>query len=630
MRKWWGARNESDPGVKERTRQKLREDFGVFCRRAWREVEPGKELQWNWLHELICEYLMQAYGGEELRLIFCMPPRGLKSKLISVFFPAWCWTKSPEQSFILTSYSDSLSEELNMARRTLLQSDWFQETFPNTVRFSPDQNRREQYKNLAGGQAIATSTEGTLIGKGADYLLVDDLLSPQQSYSYLECINANRFFDSTLRSRLNDPMTGKVIVVCQRLNERDLVAHLQENEPSVWTFINLTMEAEQDEEIRFPVSGRMMHRKAGDLLHPARWPKSWCEKQKRTLGRLVWSSQYQQRPSPLEGNLIKASDIQYYGGKDLLTGDLDAQLPASFERTILSVDCSFKDLSTSDYVAILVIGVVGSRRYVRHIVNARLDLDGTENEIRAAHRNYAPVSAVLVEDKANGSAVIKHLRDEIPGLIPLSPEGGKTSRIMAASPEFQAHNWFFDRTGAWTSRAIDQLCQFPNAKNDDLADAVSQAAIWMQANAYELGLVDFFKKLATGAKKVVSSVEGPLQRKPQPGAAEPASPVVTKDQWREWCDHHKAPPCPHPECKSTATVILNARLHCNNCGRYNGQELPKTPGQCCGNFLAQNVSGQIRCGNCGTQTSSGAVIAGVSRKDYVAGVGRHRAFGRFG
>lgn len=600
----------------QRTREKLRGDFSAFARRAWREIEPGKPLLWNWHHALVCEYLQMVYQGEILRLIVTQPPRSLKSKLVSVLFPAWVWAKSPEQSFILTSYSDSLSEELNMARRTLLASDWFQKTFPNTVRFSPDQNRREQYKNLAGGQAIATSTEGTLTGKGADYLLVDDLLSPQQSYSDLERINANRFFDSTLRSRLNDPVTGRIIIVCQRLHEADLVGHLTENEPGAWTSINLAMEAEQDEEVAFPISGQVVRRKAGDLLHPQRWPKSWCEKQKRTLGRLVWSSQYGQRPSPLEGNLVKASDIRYYGGKDLLTGELDAQLPASFERTILSVDCSFKDLSTSDYVAIVVIGIAGSRRYVRHIVNARLDLDGTENEIRAAHANYAPVSGVIVEDKANGSAVVKHLKDEIPGLVAVNPEGGKMSRMMAAAPEFQAHDWFFDRTGAWTNRAVDQLCSFPTAKNDDISDAISQASIWLQGHTYELGLVDYLKGLASGARKMVATVEERF-RKPKPVAVR--VPVETKpvvvDNFKIWLDTHRAPPC--PACQSSSTTYLSrGELYCNQCHATNGVSLPKPIGNICPvegcTEKLRITGGVLYCANHGQVPNSTPVVVGVS------------------
>jgi predicted phage terminase large subunit-like protein len=570
--------------MRERTRAKLVADFSAFARRAWKEIEPGKELQWSWHHELVCEYLTLAYHGETTRLIITQPPRSLKSKLVSVLFPAWVWAQRPEQSFILTSYSDSLSEELNMSRRTLLQSAWFQSTFPGKVFFSPDQNRREQFKNTAGGQAVATSVEGTLTGKGADYLLIDDILSPQQSYSDLERQNANRFFDSTLRSRLNEPTAGRIVVICQRLHEVDLPGHLMENEPGVWTLVNLPMEAEADEQIVFPISGRVIERKAGDLLHPARFPKSWCEKQKRTMGRMIWSSQFQQRPSPIEGNIVKAADIQYFGGRDWTTGVKDPDVPETFERVVLSCDCSFKDKSTSDYVCILVVGVNGPRRYVRHIVNARMDLDGTENEIRAAHANYGPISAVLVEDKANGSAVIAHLKEEISGLVPIDPQGGKMSRMMAAAPEFQANNWFFDRTGAWTNKAVDQLCNFPNAKNDDIADAVTQCSIWLQSHTYELGLLDYFKQVASGAKKLVSTVEELFRHKRagREAVVEEKKPVVvTRDQWLEYLVGHPGPPCPHPDCKSPCTFLqVDHRgvrhITCRQCGRTDGRDLPGT------------------------------------------------------
>ncbi len=443
----------------------------------------------------------------------------------------------------MTSYSDSLSEELSVLRRNLLQSPWFQETFPNQVRFLADQNRREQYGNQRGGMMIATSTAGTLTGKGADFLIVDDLLSPQQSYSDLERINANRFFDSTLRSRLNEPVRGGIVVVCQRLHEADLPGHLLESEPGVWTIVNMPMIAEADESIVFPISGRVVERKTGDLLHPARFPKTWCEKQQLTLGRLVWSAQYQQRPSPLEGNLIKVSDVLFYGGKDPHSATRDPDLPLEFERKIISVDCTFKDKSTSDYVCILVIGIVGARRYVLHIVNSRLSLDATENEIRAAHSNYGPIAATLVEDKANGSAVISHLRDEIPGVIAVNPEGGKISRMMAAAPEFEANNWFFDRTGAWTNRAIDQLCLFPNAKNDDIVDSISQAAVWLQKNRHELGLLEYLKKLASGAKSL--AVRRFVSDTKQGATFEEPICAITEDQWRAWINKTERQSVPH-------------------------------------------------------------------------------------
>ena len=624
--------NNPIAALRERTRQKLIGDFAQFARRAWREVEPSRELLWNWHHELIAEHLALCYQGEITRLIITQPPRSLKSKLVSVIFPAWVWAQSPGSSFILCSYSDSLSEELNMARRRLLQSEWFQSTFPGKVLFAPDENRREQYKNLAGGQAIATSTDGTLTGKGGDYLLVDDLLSPQQSYSDLERNSANRFFDSTLRSRLNEPATGRIIVICQRLHEADLPGHLLEAEPGVWTTLNLAMEAEQDEEIVFPVSGRVVQRKVGDLLHAARFPTSWVEKQKRTLGRVTWSAQYQQRPSPIEGNIIKAKDILFYGGKNPETGELDPQLPASFERTIISADCAFKDTRTSDFVAVIVIGIVGPRRYVRHITNARLDLDATEAEIRSCHANFGPISATLIEDKANGSAVVSHLRENLSGVIAVTPEGGKVSRMMAAAPEFQANNWFFDRTGAWTSKAIDQLCNFPNSKNDDISDAISQASIWLQNNSYSLGLVEFFKQVAAGATKLVKSVARVLSR--APGAeAEETKPAVTDEEFKTWNERQRAPACPHPDCGAKCTTLIPGRkgasILCNQCGRIDGQDAPNPAGACCANYLPQIIPGGIRCGSCGAQSGGAAVIVGQSRRDYFAGAGSRSSFGRF-
>jgi len=625
-------------GYRERVRQKLLNDFSSFCRRAWREVEPTTPLSWNWHHELVAEHLMLAYQREEQRLIFCLPPRGLKSKLVSVFFPAWVWAKSPGESFILTSYSDSLSEELHMGRRNLLQSEWYQTTFPNKVQFAADQNRREKFKNTAGGQSVATSVEGVLTGLGADYLLVDDILSPQQSYSDSERMNANRFFDSTLRSRLNEPTRGVIIIVCQRLHEADLVGYLAESESGAWVVVNLPMEAEADEEIVFPVSGHVIHRKEGDLLHPQRWPKAWVDKHKRTVGRVVWSGQFQQRPSPKEGNIIKVSDVMYYGGKDLVTGERDPDLPAEFERRIISVDASFKDKATSDFVCILVIGIIGARRYVLHIVNAHLNLDGTENEIRALHAMFGGVSGILIEDKANGSAVISHLQSEIPGVIAVNPEGGKFARMMAAAPEFEAHNWFFDRTGAWTNKAVDQLCLFPNAKHDDIADAVSQAAIWLQSHSYELGVLDWAKKVKEEIRLGLRNLLGEKKPKPVPVVAEAKETRVEPKR-------ETNPPC--PVCGRTCTTRNGGKdeFLCNQCGTrfLLGGYILRPPTtevvigvNCCENPLPQNVSGATRCGSCGQQTAPTAQ-RGMSRAQYsrahggfMLRVNSTNRFGRFG
>ena len=212
--------------------------------------------------------------------------------------------------------------------------------------------------------------------------------------------------------------------------------------------------------------------------------------------RLSWSGQYQQRPASIEGNLIKRNEVRYYGGIDPRTGQPDEKLPQTFDRKLISVDCSFKDSGSSDYVAIGVIGVKGRKRFLLNVVNAHLDAAATEAEIRRQRDVHRPVSAVLVEDKANGPAVIQRLKVNVPGVIAINPLGGKVARMYAAAPEFQAGDWHLDRNAAWTEPFVEQITMFPTAAHDDQCDMMSQASAWLlQANFNTILIVNAFTGL---------------------------------------------------------------------------------------------------------------------------------------
>src|SRR5439155_10018737 len=195
--------------------------------------------------------------------------------------------------------------------------------------------------------------------------ILDDPVSADQALSEAERTRANNWIDATLRSRLNDPSTGAIVLVMQRLHELDPTGFLLEQEPRVWTHIRVPLEAEEDESWVFPISGRVVQRKAGEILMPERFSDEVVEQLRSR--RLVFAGQYQQRPAPAEGNLIKRSEVRCYGGIDPRTGIADEKLPSDFDRTVISVDCAFKDVATSDYVAILVIEVKGRKRYVLNV-----------------------------------------------------------------------------------------------------------------------------------------------------------------------------------------------------------------------------------------------------------------------
>jgi len=457
--------------------ESLANDFSAFAKKAWTVLHPHRPLIWSWHYEYLCELLTLIKQRQLLRLIVNIPPRSLKSTLITILYPVWVWITQPDHNFLTASYSLDLSTEHSVMRRNLLQSAWFQRLWGDKFQLAGDRNQVGQFMNDKRGQMIATSVGATAMGRGCDTAILDDPVSADQSLSDAERTTANNWIDATLRSRLNDPATGAIILVMQRLHELDPTGFLLEQEPGVWTHVRIPLEAEEDESWVFPISGRVVQRKTGEILMPERFPAAIVEQLRSR--RLVFAGQYQQRPSPVEGNMIRRSEVRYYGGIDPRTGQADEKLPESFDWKVISVDCAFKDLATSDYVAIGVIGVKGRKRFVLNVVNKHLDAAATEAEIRRQRDANRPICAVLVEDKANGPAVTQRLKLNVPGVIEINPQGGKTARMFAAAPEWQAGDWYVDRNAAWTGPFIDQITMFPAGHHDDMADMMSQAASWL-------------------------------------------------------------------------------------------------------------------------------------------------------
>jgi predicted phage terminase large subunit-like protein len=608
----------------------LKKDFGAFCRAAWPALHPGTKLSWTLGHDLICEYLVAVHQKRLTRLAINCPPRFAKSTIVNVCFPVWLWLQDPSRSFLCCSYEIDLALNMNLDRRRLMESKWFRDLFADAFELSSDRSQAGDFSNTSGGAMQAASVNSKAQGRGGDVVIVDDPLSADFAYSESFRNETNLWFTNQLPQRLNNPSESAIVLIMQRLHQNDPTGFLLGQEDSEWKLLKLPLICEQDEQIVFPISGRVWNRKKNDCLDLKRWsPRTIRQRQQN---RLVWAGQFQQEPMSIEGNLIRADDILFFGGRDPKTGEIDPGLPESFERKIISVDAAFKDKATSDYVAIIVVGIAGSRRYVLHTVNSHLDLTGTENEIRNCRAQFGPISAVLIEDKANGISVIAHLKDEIPGVIPIDPQGGKMARVVAASPEFQAKNWYFDRTAHWTNQTVTQLTMFPNCKHDDITDAITQASVWLQSHTFALGLLDYYQQLASGTKKLVKSVHEQYVQMPGAAATEmPAS--VTGKAWRAWTERRQAPPCPHPECMNTSTALVpdaHGDLHvfCKQCARTDGREMPKQFGGCCGHFLRQVVAGQVRCGNCGWQSRAPTIVS-LSRKDYAAGRGRYRGYCRF-
>ena len=343
----------------------LANDLPGFVRAAWPILVPGRKLVWSWHYDYLCEHLVLVKRRALRRLIINIPPRTLKTILVTILFPIWVWLTEPRHDFLTASYSRDLSSEHAMKRRNLMQSTWFRRLWGDRFQLSGGRNRVEQYMNDRGGQMIATSVEGTAMGRGCDTAILDDPISANQAWSDAERTHVNNWLDATLHSRLNNPATGAIILIMQRLHQLDPTGFLLQREPDEWIHVCIPLVAEAEKTWVFPISGRIVHRHAGNVLMPERFTPHVVEELQRR--RLVYSGQCQQNPAPVAGNLITRSQIQYYGGICPRTGQPDERLPKSFDRKIISVDCSFKDSPTSDFVAICVIGVRGRKRFLRDV-----------------------------------------------------------------------------------------------------------------------------------------------------------------------------------------------------------------------------------------------------------------------
>jgi hypothetical protein len=338
------AMSESER-VRNNERLALRADFTAFVKAAWPILEPGNSLSWSWHYNLIAEYLTLAAEKKCRRLIINIPPRTLKSILITVMFPVWVWTRSPQSSFACASYADKLSTEHSVKRRRLIESDWFRGLWGDRIWLQKDQNEKTKFQNNYQAQMIATSVGGTATGLGGNFLIVDDGLKPDEVVSEAAVTALHGWFDNTWRSRLNNPAEDVMIIVEQRIGELDLTGHcisadkdlVAKGEKPQWTVLCIPMEADEEavdkntlmQRFVFPISGKVQDRPLGDVLQPNRFPPDVVAAWK--ILRITWATQYQGRPSPLEGNMIKRSDVMYYGGRDPDTGEMDEPLPDKFD-----------------------------------------------------------------------------------------------------------------------------------------------------------------------------------------------------------------------------------------------------------------------------------------------------------
>jgi len=279
----------------------LRCDLMSFIERSFYELNPQTELLGGPHLELIAAKLEACRRGKIKRLIVNLPPRQLKSHCASVAFPAWCLGHDPAAQIICASYGQDLADKFARDCRRIMASGWYRQLFSTRL---GDRHPVHDFATTQQGTRMATSVGGVLTGRGADMIIIDDALKPDEALSESRRNAVNEWYDHTLLTRLNDKERGSIVIIMQRLHAND-VSGLALSLKLGYDHLCLPMEFETSRRCRTSIGFEDPRTEEGELLFPARFPAEVVQRDKVPLGQYGVAGQFQQRPAPRDGGLFK-------------------------------------------------------------------------------------------------------------------------------------------------------------------------------------------------------------------------------------------------------------------------------------------------------------------------------------
>ena len=419
-------------------------------------------------HATVIEQLQRVIDGKCNRLILQVPPRHGKSLLASQLLPAAYLLAHPDRYVGISSYSAELAEGFSRKAR-----DFFKDGGGLLNESSKAVNA---WGTEGGGGLWAAGVGGSVTGRSGHLLIIDDPVKNREDAESARMMGKlNDWYTSTLYTRL-EPHVGAIVVIQTRWSENDMIGQLLENEHNVsekgrenWTIVDLPALYE-DAGDRPPLPPHCptisdWRENVGEALCPQRYDTDALERIREAVGSRDFASLYQQRPAPEGGNMFSPDWWQFY--------DWDTPLP-TFQRVILSVDCTFTDTKKSDYVVGAVVGQAGSQFYILDLVREKLDVVGTMAMIARLYKRHQ-LNGTVIELAASGYAVYQMMQKKVPGLIGFKPEKSKVSRAAGIVPVVEAGNIYLPASASWLEAFINEFSLFPASRNDDMVDAVTMA-----------------------------------------------------------------------------------------------------------------------------------------------------------
>ncbi|QEA16450.1 terminase [Novosphingobium ginsenosidimutans] len=444
----------------------LRLHFLSFVAKCIETIDPAATYVENWHILVLATRLERVQRGECRRLMINLPPRSLKTHIVSVAFCAWVLGHDPTKRIICVTYSNEVAKTQAKLFNKIMRSKWNQEAFPECRPERP--NKLMDWYTTKGGNRLATSIQGSILSRGADIIILDDPNKGQEIHSKVSRDKVTAVYDQVISTRLNEPKKGAIICCMQRLHPGDLAGHLLALEP--WDEVIMPAIA-TEHEVWDLGNGETMVREPGDLLQEFHIGQAELDLKRRNMGMLAFEAQYQQHPVPSEGGVVKRRWLQYY-----------EQVPDPLEFTLVSWDTASTLAENADWSVGTVWGVHQAKFYLLEVIRDRLETPDLRREIEATHRRHR-ADVTIIEDDGIGRAIVQDLRRTSGACRPIAikPRYEKLARMEARAVMFETGLVFVPQAAPWLGPFLEELLSFPNSVKDDQVDSTSQALDYLQA-----------------------------------------------------------------------------------------------------------------------------------------------------
>ena len=436
----------------------LRQDFAFFLRQAFCELGGDRQYQHNWHLDAIEHELDRVRLGENNRLVISMPPRHLKSVMVTTAWVAWMLGRDPSLRFICASYGYDLAEKHARDCLRIMETEWYRSAFP-TLRLV--RRTVADFETSAGGGRLSTSVGGVITGRGANIVVIDDPMKASDALSEAKREEVRDWYFTSLSSRLDDQARSSIVLVMQRLHEGDLAGDLLGT--GNWHELRLSAIAEVDELVPL-ARGRYHQRRAGYPLHAARQSLGLLEKI-RAEEPFVFAAQYQQAPVSRIGSFVRAEWLGTYDE------------PPLRGMVVQSWDTAVKTTVRSDWSVGITARYFQGRWFILDVFRKRVTFLELYAALCSSCRDHG-VERLLIEDASSGQQLLQQLYAEAPAGVPrpidIKPTSDKIVRFEAQASKIESGVIVLPRSAPWLADFMSEIVGFPGARHDDQADALAQ------------------------------------------------------------------------------------------------------------------------------------------------------------